>query len=516
MPQYLFPLFSILGGILGVFAYAPFNYSFLAFISLFILLACIKYSKTTKQALLSAFLWGLSYFTFGLNWIHISISQFGGLSLPVAYILVVLLAAYLALFPTVFTYLIRKLHISQSILFAILWTFTEFLRGWLFSGFPWLQFGYTQIDTFFAGIAPFFGVQGITFVMIWLSALVLNVIDSLFSKQPRHLLLISSQSLLAIVLIALSYYSQQISFIKQNTAEKPLTITLVQGNIEQQYKWDPDYIYQSLDIHKNLLEPHLGKSDIIILPESVLPLLENQLEPYIAMLSRFSQQSNTAILLGTIYQKPNTDQLFNSLIALNPEQPYTIDSAPRYLKHHLVPFGEYIPLPFVKELFNIPFSDMSEGSYTQAPLTVKGANFANAICYEIIFDRQVQHNVQNNSDFILTVSNDAWFGTSIGPWQHFQMARMRALELGKPLIRDTNTGVTAFIDAHGKIISQAPQFKPTTLTAKIYQTIGKTPFSVFGNTPLYLLSIILLVLHLLVSFAGKVLLRKVQHPNNKE
>lgn len=513
MPQYLLPLFAVLSGILGVFAYAPYNDSFLAFISLFILLATIKYSKTTKQALLSTFLWGISYFIFGLNWLQYSLFNFGGLSFVLSYIAVIILSIYLSLFPLLFAWIIRRFVISQSILLAILWTFTEFLRGWLFTGFPWLQFGYTQIDTFFAGIAPFFGVQGITFVMIWLSALLINFIDGLLQKQ-RNFLLISSQGLLAVVLIAVSYYSQHISFIKQNTTEKPLTITLVQGNIEQQYKWDPDHLYQSLDIYKNLVESHLGKSDIIILPESVLPLLENQLTPYIDMLSRFSQQSNTAILLGTIYQKPNTDQLFNSLIALTPDQPYSIESAPRYLKHHLVPFGEYIPLSFIKEILDIPFSDMTPGSAKQLPLAIKGAKFTNAICYEIIFDRQVQNSIQNDSDFILTVSNDAWFGTSIGPWQHFQMARMRALELGKPVIRSTNTGVTAFIDAYGKVISEAPQFQQTTLTAEIHKTTGKTPFSVFGNTPLYLLSIVLFVMHLLGGLVRKVLLKKLVRPNN--
>ncbi|MFC0322003.1 apolipoprotein N-acyltransferase [Gallibacterium melopsittaci] len=509
MLTYLFPISALLGGIIGVFAYAPFNYSFLAFISLLLLLTVIKYSKTNKQTLFSVFLWGMGYFTFGLNWINISVHQFGGLPTIAAYALVVLLAAYLSLFPMLFAWLIRKLAINQSIIFAILWTFTEFLRGWLFSGFPWLQFGYTQIDTFFASIAPFFGVQGITFVMVWLSALVLNVIDSLFINKQRHWLLTSSQALLAILLVGISYYSQQISFIKPNTTEKPLTITLVQGNIEQQLKWNPDYLYQSLDIHKNLVESQLGKSDIIILPESVLPLLENQLEPYITMLSRFSQQSHSAILLGTIYQKPNTEQLFNSLIALKPEQPYSIDNVPRYLKHHLVPFGEYIPLSWIKNILDIPFSDMSEGPYTQVPLDVKGAKFANAICYEIIFDNQVRHSVQNGADFILTVSNDAWFGTSIGPWQHFQMARMRALELGKPLIRATNTGVTAFIDAHGKIISQAPQFQQTTLTAQVTKVVGKTPFAALGSTPLYLLSVVLFILHLVGSVMRRVLVRRV-------
>lgn len=509
MPKYLYPLLAVFSGIIGVFAYAPFNYSGLAFISIFLLLAVIKYAPSTKLALISSFLWGMSYFSFGLNWINISLDQFGGLSTAAAYSLVLVLAAYLSLFPLLFSWLIRKLAVQQAIIFAILWTFTEFLRGWLFTGFPWLQFGYTQIDTLFAGIAPFFGVQGITFIIVWLSALGLNIIHSLSNKNDRRLLLATSQTFLAIILVVISYYSNKITFIKQDPQQKPLTITLVQGNIEQQNKWNPDYIYQSLDIYQNLIMPHLGKSDIIILPESVLPLLENQLTPYIEMLSRLSQQSNSAILLGTIYQASNNEHLYNSLIALTPQQPYDINHTSRYLKHHLVPFGEYIPLPFIENIINIPFSSMSAGGLQQPPLQIKQANFTNAICYEIIFDSEVQKSLQQNTDFLLTVSNDAWFGTSIGPWQHFQMARMRALELGKPLIRSTNTGVTAFIDPFGKVIKQAPQFTATTLTTEMYKVSGKTPFAAFGNTPLYLLSIILFTLHLLGGLLRKILLKKM-------
>ena len=181
----------------------------------------------------------MSYFSFGLNWINISLDQFGGLSITAAYSLVLVLATYLSLFPLLFSWLIRKLAVQQAIIFAILWTFTEFLRGWLFTGFPWLQFGYTQIDTLFAGIAPFFGVQGITFVIVWLSALGLNIIQSLSNKNDRRLLLATSQTFLAIILVVISYYSNKITFIKQDPQQKPLTITLVQGNIEQQNKWNP-------------------------------------------------------------------------------------------------------------------------------------------------------------------------------------------------------------------------------------------------------------------------------------
>ncbi|WP_341670208.1 apolipoprotein N-acyltransferase [Volucribacter amazonae] len=496
MKNIFYYLTALLTGASGVLAFSPFDLWGFAYISLIGLLLVAKIPQK-KTALWATFCWGLSFFSLGVNWLHVSIHQFGGASLIVSYLFVVILSAYLALYPVLFTYLIRRFHIEKLAMFPVIWTFTEFLRGWLLTGFPWLQFGYSQIDSPFAGLAPLFGVTGLTFFTMWASAVIASLLFALF-KSPRSINLIVSHSLMLLVVAGLSYLASYKTYTQPQT-ERALTITLAQGNIEQNLKWDPQHLQNTLDIYWQQIYQHLGKSDLIILPESAFPITENNIAPLLMELQQTAQAKGTEIIIGTVYADRAIGKLFNSMIVLaNAQQPYQLDNNPnRYNKHHLVPFGEYVPLEQLLRplgtIFNLPMSAFQAGDRLQSPLSSKGFYFTPAICYEIILGEQVRQNLKKNTDFILTISNDAWFGNSIGPWQHLQMARMRALELGKPVIRATNTGITAFINAQGKIIAQAPQFKQTTLTQKLSPVTGTTPYALFGNKPLYILSFLILV-----------------------
>ena len=298
------------------------------------------------------------------------------------------------------------------------------------------------------------------------------------------------------MLIAVAFATRFANFWQIDAEKQPLTVSLVQGNIEQKMKWDPAHFDYSVQTYVDLIRPLLGKSEVIILPESAIPALENQISPLLSSMQNASAESQSDIIIGTLYQD-NQNQLFNSALLLN-EQPYDAEQAPRYKKHHLVPFGEYVPfgsvLDWMREVFILPIN-LSQGEFVQPALQTKNTRFNLAICYEIIFGDQVQQNQKNhNSDYLLTITNDAWFGTSIGPWQHFQMARMRALELGKPLLRSANTGITAIVDANGKVVHQLPQFEKGVLTAQVSPVISKTPFSLWGNTVLYSLSALIVVL----------------------
>ncbi|WP_109077273.1 apolipoprotein N-acyltransferase [Aggregatibacter kilianii] len=512
MNKYLTYLIAIISGIIGVFAFAPFNYWALSYVSLFGLIWVVK-TPQKSTALLSAFLWGLSFFTFGVNWLHVSIHQFGGAPLAVSYFLVVLLAAYLSLYPLLFAYLVRRLQVQRAVLFPVLWTFTEFLRGWIFTGFPWLQFGYTQMDSPFVGIAPIFGVTGLTFFVMFISVVVFNGVSALLNP-PRKVNVAVANALILAVIGSVAAYTSQINYVKENP-EKALNVTLVQGNIEQNLKWDPNYLYQTMENYGRLIGANLGKTDLIILPEAAFPIYENDIQPFFQSLQSLAEKAGTEVMIGTIYQDEGVGKLLNSIVVLGDKSaPYHMQTANRYSKHHLVPFGEYVPLESILRplgsVFNLPMSAFQSGEAVQQPLKAKKLNFTAAICYEIILGAQLQQNLTTNSDFIVTVSNDAWFGNSIGPWQHLQMAQMRALEFGKPVIRATNTGVTAFIDAQGKIVAQAPQFVETTLSHNIAPTTGKTPYSVFGDVPLYVLSAVFFLLHFVGMWLQRVMLRKVR------
>ena len=328
-------------------------------------------------------------------------------------------------------------------------------------------------------------------------------------QKPNKNNLEISNIVILLLVGGLSAYSSNKIYTK-DVPDKALNITLVQGNIEQSLKWDPDYLQRTLEIYQKLIVRHLGESDVIILPEGALPTAENNLQPFLQPLQQAAAEMGTEVIIGTVYHDESIGKLFNSIVVFgNAQKPYQADNAIRYNKHHLVPFGEYVPLENLLRplgsVFNLPMSAFQSGEENQPPLLAKNRAFTPAICYEIILGSQLQKNLRPETDFILTISNDAWFGYSIGPWQHLQMARMRALELGKPVVRATNTGITVFINAQGEIIAQASQFSETTLTHKIAPTEGKTPYAALGNMPLYILSLVFILFRIL----GATIRRKI-------
>ena len=481
-------LTAVLGGI-GTLAYSPFDLWGLIYLSA----AGLIWAATLPQrktALWATFAWSLGCFCVGVNWVHVSMTQFGGVPLVVSYIAVFLLACYLAIYNLLFSYIAQQFQIRTPFALAAIFTFTEYLRGVVFTGFPWLQFGYTQIDSPFAGIAPLLGVEGLTFfVMVVSGCLVLLVKKS--AKTTASLATLA-------VLCGLAFATKFIPFVQIDKQKQPLNVSLVQGNIEQKMKWDPAHFDYTLQTYQRLISPLLGKSDVIVLPESAIPALETQIYPLLSQLQQVAAEKGSEVIIGTLYQD-ESEQLFNSAVVLGkPSQPYNLHNTMRYNKHHLVPFGEYVPfgsvLDWMRDVFILPIN-LSQGEFVQQPLFSKKRKFNMAICYEVIFGHQMQQNQQaQQSDYLLTITNDAWFGASIGPWQHFQMARMRALELGKPLLRAANTGITAVIGAKGEIIEQIPQFEANVLTAQIQPTKGETLFTKTGSWLIYALSLFCLIL----------------------
>ncbi|UDG79113.1 Apolipoprotein N-acyltransferase [Candidatus Ecksteinia adelgidicola] len=487
---------ALLFGSVGTLSFSPFNYWLMAIVSLVGLLS-VTLNCTIKQSFFLGLYWGCGLFSTGIGWIYKSIASFGGMPFFINISLVFLLVMYLSLYTGLFSGLLAYFWPSTSyyrlvIAAPVLWQITEFLRASILTGFPWLQFGYTQIDGPLQGIAPLLGVDFITFMLIIISGLIV------YSINKRH-------KVSAIIAISFLFFPWPLSKYYWFTSlpEKAISIAIVQGNIPQKIKWVPNKLGLILQTYLNATIPYIGHVDVIVWPESAIPNDEANQNSFLTMLDKKLRKKNTRLITGilNIQTASKNKKMYNSAIMLGNSEKYSYPAKYRYDKHHLVPFGEFMPLEHILHpiapFFNVPIFNFTKGNAIQPLIKVYGCNLTIVICYEVIFSQQVRHNFHKNTDFILTISNDAWFDHSIGPWQHLQMARMRALELGRPLLRSTNNGITVIINANGKIVSKIPQFTLRVLHVLVTPTTGITPYARFGVIPLWSL-VALLIMFLLI------------------
>ena len=480
-------LYNFVLGLSLVFAYAPFALWWLPFLIIPIWLQQL-YTTSSREVAKRSYAFSLGWFASGIGWVHVSIEQFGGMPLFASLLLMLVLCMYLAIYPALAAYLAKRLSFGSHInlwLLPATWMILEYLRGIVLTGFPWLSFGYTQIDGPLVTLAPYIGEIGLTFVVVLLSVVIVHVVTK------THFKLALAVSILAIISFVNIPMEPQ---VKENG--KSTRIALVQGNVKQELKWEPEMQWPTMLKYMDLARTNYD-ADVIVWPESAIPAFEPLLstQEFLDMADRSASLNKSAIITGIINYQYNSDQYFNALIVLgNKEQSENVDynesgesyyynNSNRYYKNHLLPIGEFVPfedwLRPVAPFFNLPNSSFSRGDYIQPNLQANGHLFLPLICFEIAFPHQLAANFSEDTDFLLTVSNDAWFGNSHGPHQHMEIARMRAIEFGRPLVRATNTGVTAIVDHQGKMLNVAPQFQESVIKSDVAMVEGRTTYSLY-------------------------------------
>ena len=482
-------LIALLSGSSAVFAFSPYDYWFVLCAAIGIFYLSLQ-NISVRQAAWRGFFFGLGFFGAGVSWVYVSIHFFGGASVLLATLLTFLFvlalsAVFFSPWCAIYQWLtgIRCSHSTSILLFAACWVLGEWFRSWFCTGFPWLLGGYSLIDTPVAMWAPVTGIYGLSFLLVLTSATAVH-----WAKYPQQL---SASFIMAlcIVLIAMSWPLKQAGWTYPTGGS--LTFSAVQGNIQQQIKWDAGYAEKIIETY-GIMSRNIRDKDMVIWPENAIPVVYQD-QP--ALINRLNDQANShhySLVFGIPWYE--NSRYFNGVVALGQGKGH-------YLKQKLVPFGEYVPfdtwLRGLIQFFNLPMSSFAAGAPNQTLITVNGYPVAVYVCYEAVYPEFAAEQARGSA-FIITVSNDTWFGASAGPWQHFQMVRMRALETGRYLINNTNDSATSLVAPDGKIIDQIPAFHAGILNGTVQPMQGSTPFMRYASWPVLGLCFGLLIMGVFV------------------
>lgn len=454
-------------------AFAPFGFYGVAPFALAVLFLALA-GQPPRERFRRGFLFGFGAFLAGTWWLYISIHDFGGTSPPFAIAVMLALILLMAFYHGVYGWVTARLAPgSEAVEYLVglpaAWVLLEWVRGWLLGGFPWLSLGYGQIDGPLAALAPVTGMLGLSLA----AALAAGALAALVAGGAR------GRVAAVLVLVAVGAGTYAVAGRRWTApAGDELRVALVQGGISQDQKWLTESRDKTLAMYLEITVG-LKQSDLIVWPEAAIPVLAEEVPDYLDGLRELAKARRQEILLGILSFDQQNGGIYNSLISLGGD-----DGA--YRKRHLVPFGEFFPVPgFVRsvlKLMSLPYSDISAGRREQPPLRALGIQIAPSICYEDVFGTETRDFLPA-AGLLVNVSNDGWFGDSIAPHQHLQMARMRALESGRYMLRTTNTGITAIIGPDGRVLDRAPQFRTEVLTGRVRPYGGTTPWIRWGNGP---------------------------------
>ena len=440
-----------------------------------------------RTCALAGFAFGLGLYGTGISWVYVSMHEYGAMPAPLAALATLLFAAYLALWPALAGVVQARFAggAPACLIVPSAWCLTEWLRGWIFTGFPWLGVGYAHTDGPLAGFAPVIGVHGINFVVALVASLAVALAAGLARRPPSgppsrwwppggppsrwwH------TALLIMGVLGAGAALRSVQWAQPHGS--PLRIALLQGNIPQDLKFDEGRFDATLALYRRLVEAH--PATLVVLPETALPRMQHAIPPqFLADLAALSRARGADIIYGVPLAE-SRDRYFNSALSLGASMPQ------RYDKAHLVPFGEFVPWGFrwFVDAMRIPLGDFTSGSRQPAPMQLGGQRVAVNICYEDLFGEEIIRQLPA-ATLLVNISNIAWFGDSLAPRQHLQISRMRAIESARPMLRATNTGMTAIIDHRGRVPGQLAPFTEGALVGTVQAMQGATPYARTGNWP---------------------------------
>ena len=486
MPKILQPLFAFLLGAFAVLGFAPFYFFPATIIALIGIVYLWAKSPSAKASLVLGFQFGLGLYTVGIYWIYISLHDFGGMPWWFAGFCTFCLCAFMALFPALVGYFSKRIG-YLSISTAVLWGLSDWVRSWIFTGFPWLTIGYSQTPhSPLAGYMPIIGVYGVSTITVAIAA----CIGIWLANKHQHINTTWRRNVITAVTLFVAFGSILKVVPWTSPIGEPFSASLLQGNIPQAIKWSPDAADNTMSQYVAMTQA--SQADLIVLPETALPVIASQLDPTIQQtLTAHTQQNNSNLIVGMVDYNRDTQEYFNSAFSFgtSPTQSYS--------KNHLVPFGEFIPLKQMlgwvyRDWLNMPLSDLSRGGSTQQPMQLNDQKVAVNICYEDVFGEEIIRQLPE-ATILVNISNDAWYGQSYAADQHMQFSQARALETGRMVLRATNTGATAMIDQHGYVLAHAPHDVKTTLNVTAQGYKGTTPYVFWGNWLFIIISFGLLI-----------------------
>ena len=458
-------------GLLLPLAFAPWHWPVLAWVALIPLFLAAD-SPRPGIRLRRGLLFGLGLFGLGLHWLLPTIHQFGNMPLALAVPTWVLLVAYCALYPAVFAlvggWVALRPGLRLGLALPLLWTGLEGVRGLAFTGFPWLGLGASQVGGPLDGLIPVVGSQGTGLAVALLNGWLLLAGRALARGRGRSAAAWAAGGAALVVAVL------AVGPVPWTAPRGPgLEAALVQGAVPQRLKWDPEQRRETMARYRRLTLKHLD-ADVVVWPETSLPLLAGQARGYLEELGAAARARGTTLLVGAPQRRwvDGEKHYFNAAVTLG------AGGGERYRKRHLVPFGEYVPLRgllFFAERF-VPGGGAFRPGQSPAPLAVGRHRAGIAICYEDAFAREVAATVRAGADLLVNMTNDAWFGRSIGPDQHAQLARVRARELGRPILRVANTGLTFAADHRGRVLGALPRHRPGVQRVRIQPRSGATPY----------------------------------------